>query len=152
MLGDPGVVVLDEPSNGLDPEGVAWVRRLLRTWADDGRTVLVSSHLLAEVAQVVDRVVIVAAGRLITETEVAALAGRRVLVRVDQPSAMIAALAAGGIDHEALGDGALWVTDADPAHVGALAQRAGVTITELSRPSAGDSLEAMFLAATGAAR
>jgi ABC-2 type transport system ATP-binding protein len=152
MLGDPGIVVLDEPANGLDPEGVAWVRQLLRIWAGQGRTVLVSSHLLAEVAQVVDRVVIVAAGRLVTESDVAALTGRRVLVRVDQPSAMSAALAAGGVGHEVLRDGAISVSEADPAAVGAIAQRAGVTVTELSRQSAGETLEAMFLAATGGAR
>jgi len=152
MLGDPGIVVLDEPANGLDPEGVAWVRRLLRTWADQGRTVLVSSHLLAEVAQVVDRVVIVAGGRLVTEKEVATVTGSRVLVRVDQPSAMSAALAAVGVDHEILGDGAISVAGTDPGEVGAIAQRAGVTVTELSRQSAGETLEAMFLAATGGAR
>ena len=74
MLGDPGVVVLDEPVNGLDPEGVAWVRRLLRRWADEGRTVVVSSHLLGEVAQVVDRVVVIRDGRLVAETDIADLA------------------------------------------------------------------------------
>jgi len=152
MLGDPAVVVLDEPSNGLDPEGVAWMRQLLRTWAEQGRTVLVSSHLLAEVAQVVDRVVIIAAGRLVTETEVAALTGTRVLIRIDQPSAMIAALADLGLDHEVLEDGAISVAGADPAEVGAIARRAGVTVTELSRQSAGKTLEAMFLAATGGPR
>src|SRR5204863_5246055 len=62
MLGDPEVIVLDEPANGLDPEGVSWVRDLLRIWADEGRTVVVSSHLLAEVAQVVDRVVVIRDG------------------------------------------------------------------------------------------
>lgn len=152
MLGDPGIVVLDEPANGLDPEGVAWVRRLLRTWADQGRTVLVSSHLLAEVAQVVDRVVIVAGGRLVTETAVATLTGSRVLVRVDQPSAMSSALAAVGVDYEILGDGAISVPGTDPGEVGTIAQRAGVTVTELSRQSAGETLEAVYLAATGGAR
>jgi len=112
----------------------------------------VSSHLLAEVAQVVDRVVIVAAGRLMTETEVAALTGSRVLVRVDQPSAMSAALAAVGVAHETLTDGAISVDGTDPAEVGAIAQRAGVTVAELSRQSAGETLEAMFLAATGGVR
>ena len=141
MLGDPAVVVLDEPANGLDPEGVAWVRQLLRTWAGQGRTVLVSSHLLAEVAQVVDRVVIIAAGRLVNEADVAELTDRAVLVRVDRPSAMTAALSAAGVDHDLLPDGAISVADADPAEVGAIAQRAGVTVTELSRQSAGETLE-----------
>jgi ABC-2 type transport system ATP-binding protein len=152
MLGDPNVVVLDEPANGLDPEGVAWVRQLLRTWADQGRTVLVSSHLLAEVAQVVDRVVIITAGRLVIETDVAALTATRVLVRVDRPSSMCAALAAAAVEHEALGDGAISIIGADPAEVGALARRAGVTISELGRQSTGETLEALFLAATGAGR
>ncbi|MEO7397817.1 MAG: ABC transporter ATP-binding protein, partial [Ilumatobacteraceae bacterium] len=67
MLGDPEVIVLDEPANGLDPEGVTWIRRLLRLWADEGRTVMVSSHLLAELAHVVDRVVIIRDGALVTE-------------------------------------------------------------------------------------
>jgi ABC-2 type transport system ATP-binding protein len=152
MLGDPTVVVLDEPANGLDPEGVAWVRQLLRTWADEGRAVLVSSHQLAELAQVVDRVVIIASGRLVTETEVAALTTNRVLVRVDLPAAMTAALAAADVVHEVLADGAISVVGLDPAAVGTVAQRAGVAIRELSRQSAGETLEAMFLAATGGAR
>jgi ABC-2 type transport system ATP-binding protein len=68
LLGDPQALVLDEPANGLDPQGMSWMRELVRTWADEGRTVLVSSHLLAEVAQVVDRVVIIRDGRLVAET------------------------------------------------------------------------------------
>ncbi len=152
MLGDPSVVVLDEPANGLDPEGVAWVRRLLRTWADQGRTVLVSSHLLSEVAQVVDRVVIVTGGRLVIETDVAALTATRVLVRVDEPSPMCAALDAAAVEHEALADGAISIIGADPAAVGAIAQRAGVTISELGRQPTSEMLEELFLAATGADR
>jgi ABC-2 type transport system ATP-binding protein len=74
MLGDPAVIVLDEPANGLDPSGILWVRGLLRSWADDGRTVLVSSHLLAEAAQAVDRVVIIRDGALVTQVPIAALA------------------------------------------------------------------------------
>lgn len=83
MLGDPGVVVLDEPANGLDPEGVTWVRHLMCSWADEGRTVLVSSHVLAEVAQVVDRVVIVRDGTLVAETDIADLTGR-VIIRLSR--------------------------------------------------------------------
>jgi len=152
LLGDPAVIVLDEPVNGLDPEGVAWVRQLLRSWASQGRTVLVSSHLLAEVAQVVDRVVIIAGGRLVHEADVAELTSRGVLVRVDQPTAMAVALDAAGLDHVVLADGVISVARADPAEVGAVAQRAGVTVTELGRQSTGQTLEAMFLAATGSAR
>ncbi|MGH9119112.1 MAG: ATP-binding cassette domain-containing protein [Acidimicrobiales bacterium] len=148
MLGDPDVVVLDEPANGLDPEGVAWVRRLLRIWADDGRTVLVSSHLLAEVAQVVDRVVIVRDGVLVIETEIAEVPSQRVTVRVDRTDPMLLALRSAGADYQLLDDGVISIAGCDTAEVGAIAARAGVMVTELSRQSAGESLEAMFLAAT----
>lgn len=151
-----GELVVGVAVGFVDDEGVGledgFESRLGVVSADQGRTVLVSSHLLAEVAQVVDRVVIVAGGRLVTEKEVATVTGSRVLVRVDQPSAMSAALAAVGVDHEILGDGAISVAGTDPGEVGAIAQRAGVTVTELSRQSAGETLEAMFLAATGGAR
>lgn len=153
MLGDPEVVVLDEPANGLDPEGVTWVRKLLRLWSDEGRTVLVSSHLLAEVAQVVDRVVIIRGGALVAETDIADLASQQVTVRVDRRDAMLLALGAAGVEHRLLGDGGIAIAGRDPSDVGGIAARAGVTVTELSRQSAGETLEAMFLAATtGAGR
>ena len=147
LLGDPSVIVLDEPANGLDPEGVTWVRRLLRRWADDGRTVLVSSHLLAELAQVVDRVVVIRDGRLVAETAIDDLGGT-VRVRVDRPDAMSDALQGAGVDHDRRDDGAIWIPGGDPAAVGRLAAHAGVVVVELTQASAGDSLEAMFLAAT----
>ncbi len=75
LLGDPAVLVFDEPANGLDPEGIAWLRRFLRSVADDGRTVLVSSHLLAEVARTADRIVVVSEGRLRFDGPLAELAG-----------------------------------------------------------------------------
>ena len=149
MLGDPAVVVLDEPANGLDPEGVDWVRRALRVWADEGRTVMVSSHLLAEVARVVDRVVIIRDGALVAETDIADLEAQRVIVRVDRPDAMLDALRSAGAVHDLLADGAISIAGRDTADVGALAARTGVTVIELSRRSAGETLEAMFLAATG---
>ncbi|HEV8298639.1 MAG TPA: hypothetical protein VGQ20_15135, partial [Acidimicrobiales bacterium] len=145
---DPAVVLLDEPANGLDPEGVTWVRRLLRVWADEGRTVMVSSHLLAEVAQVVDRVVVIRDGRLVGETDIADLADS-VTVRVDRMEPMLTALRGGGIDHELLADGAISVGGRDTAEIGRIAAQAGVTVTELSRRSPGQTLEAMFLAVTG---
>jgi len=151
MLGDPGTVVLDEPVNGLDPEGVAWVRRLLRTWADEGRTVLVSSHLLTEVAQVVDRVVVIRDGRLVAETDIADLT-EAVTVRVDRPEPMVAALRAAGVDFELRDAGAIPIVGQDPADVGRLAADATVTVTELSRVTPGDTLEAMFFAVTGGTR
>ena len=151
ILGDPAVIVLDEPANGLDPEGIAWVRRLLRVWADERRTVLVSSHVLAEVAQVVDRVVIIRAGLLIEEVELDVLAAA-VTVRVDQSGPLLERLRREGVEHEVLPDGAISVVGRAPADVGAIASRAGVTVTELSRRSPGEALEKMFLAARGGSR
>ncbi len=149
MLGDPDVVVLDEPANGLDPEGVSWVRRILRIWADEGRTMLVASHVLAEIGQVVDRVVIIRAGKLVAATDVVDLVTSRVTVRVDRIDPMLSALRAAGADHELLADGSISVAGRDTAEIGGLAARAGVTVTELSRQSTGDSLEALFLDVTG---
>jgi ABC-2 type transport system ATP-binding protein len=149
MLGDPEVVVLDEPANGLDPQGVSWVRHLMRVWAEAGRTVVVSSHILAEVAQVVDRVVIIRDGTLVTETDIADLTASRVTVRVDRVEPMLSALRAAGVDHDLLPEGAISIAGRDTAEVGGIAARAGVTVTELSRLSAGETLEEIFLAATG---
>ena len=151
MLGDPRVLVLDEPANGLDPEGVTWVRRLLRVWADEGRTVLVSSHVLAEIAQIVDRVVIIRGGELVTETDVADLTDR-VTVRVDRLEPMLQALRAEHAEHEVRPDGAISVVGRDTAEVGGIAAEAGVIVTELCRLSPGQSLEAMFLAVTADGR
>jgi ABC-2 type transport system ATP-binding protein len=148
MLGDPPTIVLDEPVNGLDPAGVAWVRRLLRAWADEGRTVVVSSHLLTELAQVADRVVVIRSGRLVTESDVSSLAGA-VTVRVDRPDAMVAALHAAGVTHELRPDGAISVPGYEPAQVGRIAADASVAVTELARSRVGDSLEALFFTATG---
>ena len=147
LLGDPQVLVLDEPVNGLDPEGVAWVRRLLREWADEGRTVLVSSHLLAELAQVVDRVVVLREGRLVAESDLQDLADA-VIVRVDRPDTMSDALRSAGVAYDHRPDGAIRIPGADAATVGRIAAEASVAVTELTRTSVGDALEAMFLAAT----
>jgi ABC-2 type transport system ATP-binding protein len=152
LLGDPGTVVLDEPANGLDPEGVRWIRRLMRAWADEGRTVLVSSHVLAEVAQVVDHVVIIRDGLLVAETDVTHLAATRVTVRVDRVDVMVDALRGAGVAYDLTADGAIVVGGRDLSEIGEIAARASVVVTELSRASAGESLEAMFLAATGRAQ
>jgi ABC-2 type transport system ATP-binding protein len=149
MLGDPEVVVLDEPANGLDPEGVTWVRRILRHWADEGRTMLVASHVLAEIGQVVDRVVIIRAGKLVAETDIAALSDNRVTVRVDRIDPMLSALRAAGADHQVLADGAIAVSGRDTSEIGGIAAWAGVTVTELAKQNTGDSLEALFLDAIG---
>ena len=100
LLGDPEVLLLDEPANGLDPEGVHWLRGLVRGLADQGRTVLVSSHVLAEVAQTVDQVVIIDRGRLVAQSTLAALTAgtdQTVRVRTPQPEALRDLLVAKGI-------------------------------------------------------
>ena len=102
LLGDPEILILDEPANGLDPEGVRWLRELVRSFADEGRTVLVSSHVLAEVAQTVDRVVILDHGRMVAHSSLSELttkAGARAVVRVRTSKAdqlCVAVAAAGG--------------------------------------------------------
>jgi ABC-2 type transport system ATP-binding protein len=102
LLGDPDVLVLDEPTNGLDPEGIHWLRDFLRGYAASGRTVLVSSHLLAEVAQTVDEVVVLAGGRLVAHAPLSQLLSGRTVVRVRTPdtAALLAALDAHGIHAE----------------------------------------------------
>jgi len=149
LLGDPSVLLLDEPANGLDPGGIAWLRGFLRFLADQGRTVVVSSHVLAEVQQTVDDVVIIAAGRLVRQASLAELEGSAtVLVRTPSPDALAAALTEQGIavrpDAEA---GALHAAVPDPALVGGIAFRAGIELHELT-PQRSD-LEDIFLALTG---
>jgi ABC-2 type transport system ATP-binding protein len=148
MLGDPAVLVLDEPINGLDPHGVRWVRELLRVWAADGRTVLVASHLLAELAPVVDHVVIIRDGRLVAETDTADLAISRVVIRVDRPDPLLTSLRAAEVEHRLGDDGSILIIGRGLSEVGQIASRAGVAVSELTKLDAGGTLEAMFLAAT----
>jgi ABC-2 type transport system ATP-binding protein len=146
LLGDPPVLLLDEPANGLDPEGIAWLRGFLRHLATQGRTVLVSSHVLSEVEQTVDDVVIIARGRLVRQASLADLeGGPAVVVRTPTPEPLRAALAGAGLRAAPDGD-RLRVADAAPAQVGALAFSAGVELHEL-RPAESD-LEAIFLQLT----
>jgi ABC-2 type transport system ATP-binding protein len=151
LLGDPRVVVLDEPTSGLDPEGVAWMRRLLRELATEGRCVLLASHLLAEVVQVADRVVIIARGRALREADVASLDGAAELaVRVDDPESLAGALTAlQGVEVSATGDGRLVVRGASAEEVGRTAARVGATVFELTSRSAGESLEQLYLSLIG---
>jgi ABC-2 type transport system ATP-binding protein len=149
LLGDPDLLVLDEPANGLDPEGVRWLRDFLRSYAAGGRTVLVSSHVLAEVAQTVDNVLIVAKGRLVIESTLADLTNRvggSVRVRSPQASDLKRALQAEGIAAESSEDGALIVSGAPIERVGETAAKAGVTLHELV--TTGVSLEEIFLELT----
>jgi ABC-2 type transport system ATP-binding protein len=153
LLGDPPVLVLDEPANGLDPEGIAWMRRLLRGFADDGRTVLVSSHVLSEVQQLVDQVVIVNNGRLVRQGTLAALSGEHqevVSVRTPAAEQLLAALAPAGEGNgarvERTGPETLRVTGMPAARVGELAFAAGVRLHELTPERGG--LEQAFFALT----
>jgi ABC-2 type transport system ATP-binding protein len=151
LLGDPEVVVLDEPTLGLDPEGVAWMRRLLREFAAEGRCVVLASHLLAEVVQTADRVVILSHGRALHEAEIAALdAAPELTVRVDDPGSLARALAT---DHRAVvsstDNGTLLVRGASGEDVGRTAARIGVTVFELTSQSAGHSLEELYLSLVG---
>jgi ABC-2 type transport system ATP-binding protein len=142
------VLVLDEPANGLDPEGVAWLRGLLRQLADQGRTVLVSSHVLAEVAQTVDQVVIIAAGRLVTQSTLAALTARtdqQVRVRTPQAETLRALLAAQGIHADPDGADQLLAAGTTLEAVGTAAA-AGIVIYEMGAERS--NLEDVFLQLT----
>ncbi|MDM4762680.1 ATP-binding cassette domain-containing protein [Galbitalea sp. SE-J8] len=147
LLGDPGVLVLDEPTNGLDPEGIRWIRGLLRHLAVEGRTVLVSSHLLAEVQQSVDRVVIVARGRAVYQGDLDGL-GTGASVRVDalDRASLGSALASAGLDVRT-DAGGLVVRGATADAIGRVALAAGVPLTHVSEEHAG--LEELFLQLTG---
>ena len=155
LLGEPEVLILDEPANGLDPEGVHWLRQFLRSYADQGRTVLVSSHLLAEVAQTVDDVVIIAGGRLVTQSSLADLAGQAtpaVWVRTPQAEDLRAALAARGITAELQTADTVLALETTTEAVGLVAAGAGVVIYEMT--SQHFDLEEFFLelTTTGGAR
>jgi len=148
LLGDPRVLVLDEPANGLDPQGIRWLRDFLRAMAAEGRTVLVSSHVLAEVAQTVDDVVVIHRGRLVQQGPVQSLtaAGTGVLVRTPRPDVLRTALDRAGLTAVEAPDGALVVDGGEAAQVGEIAFAAGVPLHELAPRST--SLEEAFLALT----
>jgi ABC-2 type transport system ATP-binding protein len=149
LLGDPEVLVLDEPANGLDPQGIRWLRDLLRSLAREGRTVLISSHVLAEIAQTVDEVVIIHRGRLVrhaTMAEVEAIAAGEARVRSPDAERFASLLAEAGLDVRSLADGALAVAAA-PEQVGELAAEHGIVLHELTVERA--TLEEVFLELTG---
>jgi ABC-2 type transport system ATP-binding protein len=148
LLGDPEVLVLDEPANGLDPAGIRWLRDFLRSLATEGRTILVSSHVLSEVAQTADRVVIIHRGKLIQQATVAeVLAGAQGATRVRTPDARLRdLLAAKGASVSSLEGGALAV-DFPPEQVGELAAANGIVLHELTVEQA--TLEEVFLELTG---
>ena len=152
LLGDPPVLVLDEPANGLDPQGIRWLRTFLRQLAGEGRTVLVSSHVLPEVEQTADDVIVVAGGRLVQQGTLAELSGgpaTSTTVRSPDAARLVELLAAAGL----LGR---WVTsdelrvDAAPERVGQLAAEHGVVLHRLTGAESG--LEDVFLRLTGEGR
>ncbi len=156
LLGDPQVLILDEPANGLDPAGIRWMRDLLRGHADAGGTVLLSSHLLHEIEVVADHLVVIGHGRIVADGakhDLLAAAGTQ--VRTPQPDDLVAALAraeitvTGSPSRPDPVDGTTTVlrVDADPARVGLLAHAAGVPLLEL-REAGGAGLEEMFLELT----
>jgi ABC-2 type transport system ATP-binding protein len=146
LLGNPDLLVLDEPANGLDPEGVRWLRDFLRDFASGGRTVLISSHVLAEIAQTVDQVLIINHGRLVAESTLDELTARvGGVVRVQSPQLDILAelLQREGIVTTRSNDHALFAQGTTKEHVGDVALAAGVAIHELV--TEGSSLEEVFL-------
>jgi ABC-2 type transport system ATP-binding protein len=149
LLGDPEVLVLDEPANGLDPQGMRWLRDFLRSLAGEGRTILISSHVLAEVAQTVDEVVIIHRGKLVRQAamdEVEAMAAGSTMVRSPSADRLVALLAEGGIEATATAEGRLAVP-APPERVGEVAAEHGIVLHELTVERA--SLEEIFLELTG---
>ncbi|MEV5896914.1 ABC transporter ATP-binding protein [Nonomuraea fuscirosea] len=148
LLGDPPVLVLDEPVNGLDPEGVRWIRALMRGLAAEGRTVLISSHLMSEMAMTADRLVVIGKGRLIAEGEIGdfTAAGSAVAVRTPEAGVFARLLELAGAHVRPGPDDELLVTGMKAADVGRLAATEGVTLFELSLRQA--SLEEAFMELT----
>ncbi|MET7967492.1 ATP-binding cassette domain-containing protein [Micromonospora sp. NPDC005305] len=152
LLGDPPVLLLDEPVNGLDPDGVRWIRRFTRGLADEGRTVLISSHLMSEMQQTADRVVVLGRGRLVADAPLADLIGARpassVRVRGPEPAGLATLGARLAADGAAVSpdEGGLTVTGVTAGRVGDLAYELGVRLHELTPVAA--SLEEAFLELT----
>jgi ABC-2 type transport system ATP-binding protein len=151
MLGDPPVLLLDEPINGLDPEGIRWIRDLMKDLAAEGRTVFVSSHLMSEMALTAERLIVIGRGRLLADTTVEAFveanARSHVRIRTPEPERMRDALATAGIQVRQGSDGALEADAAEAARIKGLAAVNGLTVHEVSLRSA--SLEEAFLRLTG---
>jgi ABC-2 type transport system ATP-binding protein len=149
LLGDPEVLVLDEPANGLDPQGIRWLRDFLRSLASEGRTILISSHVLAEVAQTVDDVLIIHRGKLIRHvamSDLETMAVASTAVRSPDAERLASLLARASLTVHATGDGRLSVA-APPEQIGEIAAANGVVLHELAPERA--SLEEVFLELTG---
>ena len=146
FLGEPRVLVLDEPANGLDPQGIHWMRGLLRDFADRGGAVLLSSHLLAEVQAVADDIVVIGRGRIVAQGPVAELVdGLGAIARSLDDAALVAALEAAG--HAATATASGVVVGAEPVDVARIALAAGIVVTDL-RPHGAQGLEDLFLRLT----
>jgi ABC-2 type transport system ATP-binding protein len=149
LLGDPAVLILDEPANGLDPEGIFWMRGLLRDFADAGGTVLLSSHLLREVEAVADRLVVIGRGRIVADDTMSRLLSTSgTVVRALDPDALNTMLDRLGLTATRSTDGSV-VVPADAETIGRAAAQAGLVLLEL-RPNGGGGLEQMFLTLTAA--
>ncbi|WP_327697684.1 ABC transporter ATP-binding protein [Streptomyces sp. NBC_00459] len=151
LLGDPPVLVLDEPVNGLDAEGIRWLRELLRSMAGEGRTVLVSSHLMTEMSMVADQLVVINRGQLLAETSMSDFIRRHgrtyVRVRTEEPLRLNRELEQKGVSLRLLPDGSLEVDGMPAAEISRLASVSGLPLEELSTHTA--SLEDTFLKLTG---
>jgi ABC-2 type transport system ATP-binding protein len=152
LLGDPGTLILDEPANGLDPEGILWIRNLLKRLAAEGRTVFLSSHLMAEISQTAEHLIVIGRGRLIADASVSeivarASVGAAVLVRTPQAEDLRRALAGEKATVESPEREVLAVHGLTSAEVGTVAAREGIVLHELTPQQA--SLEDAFMALTG---
>ena len=150
MLGDPGALMFDEPVSGLDPEGIVWVRTFMRALAARGRTVLVSSHLMSEMALTADHLIVIGRGRLLADTDTKTFIEEHsaglVRIRVSEPDRLTAALRARGVASEQV-DGYLQVSGLSTDEVGRLAREQQVSVLELFEQKS--SLEAAFIETTG---
>ena len=150
LLGDPGVLVLDEPLNGLDPEGIRWIRTLMRDLAQEGRTILFSSHLMSEMELTADNLVVVGQGRLIAEASlddfVRANTTQAVLVRAQAPAQLARVLDAAGVTFSTQPDSSFVVTGTDASSVGKIVAAEGIALEELGPVR--ESLEDVFLRLT----
>jgi ABC-2 type transport system ATP-binding protein len=151
LVGDPHILILDEPANGLDPEGIAWMRRLLRDFANRGGTVLLSSHLLAEVEATVDRLVVIGGGRVVAHGSLEELlTSSELIVRAADGAALHRLLTRSSVPFRPLADGAVAVETTggiDAEHLAGLAIDAAVPLVELRRPN-GTGLEDLFFSLT----
>ncbi|HTW13036.1 MAG TPA: ATP-binding cassette domain-containing protein [Solirubrobacteraceae bacterium] len=151
MLGDPRVLVLDEPANGLDPQGIRWLRDFLRSLAAEGRAILISSHVLAEVAQIVDEVVVINRGRSVLQAPLTELMAQRAGgMRVAGPDVIRLAelLRADGADVRSAADGAIVVSGRSGEQIGRMIAQHQIVVCELA--TCGESLEDVFFELTGA--